>query len=94
MTVCQNPSTRSNSTVVGDTVVGDTKLKTDLEKNSDKPETSLEPLPAGKGTEEDPIIVNWHHNDPEDPLHWHILKKSSIVAIAGISTLWSGLSTI
>lgn len=41
----------------------------------------------GSGTEEDPYIVTWIHNDPGNPMDFPPKRKWAIAAVAAISTL-------
>jgi hypothetical protein len=42
---------------------------------------------TGSGTEDDPYVVEWIHNDPRNPMTWADWKKWCLVALVSIATL-------
>jgi hypothetical protein len=41
----------------------------------------------GSGTDDDPYVVEWIHNDPRNPMTWADWKKWCLVALVSIATL-------
>lgn len=51
-----------------------------------------EPYP-GSGTEEDPYIIDWLHEDPEDPQKWPLSYRWITILIVSLTTLAVALSS-
>lgn len=43
----------------------------------------------GKEESDDPNIVNWHKDDPENPLNWRSSKKIGVVSVVAFITMLS-----